>query len=152
MHKNAFLLLKNCKNRPVLASRPLASGGWGRSPKPTLPLRIAGYATAGLRPYKLEGGVETGRTFCRQGEGINVSWFCADVFYGWPLIYCIFFGSCVANSLVCKGVGRNISREGQWKTQDREIAPISHLSVVVKGRTGHAHRTHSNKRCIKSLE
>jgi len=32
-------------------------------------------------------GVEPVRTFCGQGgRGINFSRFCANVFYGWPLI------------------------------------------------------------------
>jgi len=31
-------------------------------------------------------GVEQVRTFFGQGEGVNFSWFSADVFYGRPLI------------------------------------------------------------------
>jgi len=69
MHKNAFLLLKNCKNCPALAlpaaggfapRPPMASGGWGFCPSP---LRISGYATA-LRPHELKGrGLRQGGHF-----------------------------------------------------------------------------------------
>jgi len=47
MHKNALILLKNCKNRSALGPpMPSAAGGSAPklSPKP-LPLKIPGYAT-----------------------------------------------------------------------------------------------------------
>jgi len=56
MRKNAFLLLKNCKNHLVLAPRPTASGGSANPPIENSWLR---HWTAPLR---------TGERGLRQGE------------------------------------------------------------------------------------
>jgi len=42
---------------------------------------------------------------------------------------------------------------GQWKNQNEEIAPISHLLLYqwqVRGHTGNARTAYSGERCIKS--
>jgi len=90
-------------------SQTLTSGSWEIRPQPNFPLRIPGYNT-GLRPHEVEGGgLRQGEHFSDKKREINFSRFCADVFQGWPLIH--FFGSCVANIPVYKGVGRKNSRK-----------------------------------------
>jgi len=78
MHKNAFLLLKNSKNRPALAPRHPASGGF--TPRPQWPPATGDSApsqtpieNSWLRHWTMPTGtggkgIESGQTFCRQGE------------------------------------------------------------------------------------
>jgi len=139
MYKNAFLLLKNCKNRPALTPRPPTSGSEGFAtrplrPQPNTPLKIPGYATE-LRPYELEGGrLRQGEDFAYNERGSMFRDFVWTSFMEGSL-FTFLVAVCVAN-IPASMQGRrqqNFQGGGQWKSQDREIAPISRSPFISGG-------------------